>query len=168
MAVFDPALAFVLANEGGYSNDKGDTGGETYCGISRNNFPAWPGWALIDATGPEHINASALVQPVADFYRKNFWAAIQGDLIKDQDVATRLFDMAVNAGVGEAAKLIQRAAHVTADGVIGPATIAAINSSVSLLPRFRARRAQFYAQAYARDPQRLDPFLYGWMLRNQK
>jgi len=41
-------LAYTLDLEGGYSNDIDDAGGETYAGISRNNFPDWYGWTIID------------------------------------------------------------------------------------------------------------------------
>jgi hypothetical protein len=36
--------------EGGYANDKNDTGGETYKGIARNYWPKWAGWKTVDAS----------------------------------------------------------------------------------------------------------------------
>jgi lysozyme family protein len=48
MADFKQAHSIVMNNEGGYANDPSDRGGETYKGISRNNFPNWKGWKLID------------------------------------------------------------------------------------------------------------------------
>jgi lysozyme family protein len=39
-------IEFTLRNEGYYVNDKDDSGGETYRGISRVNFPKWAGWAI--------------------------------------------------------------------------------------------------------------------------
>ena len=49
MSQFLSALAFTLSEEGGYANVAGDTGGETYRGISRNNFSSWEGWPVIDS-----------------------------------------------------------------------------------------------------------------------
>ena len=39
MADFQPALQTTLRFEGGYTNINADAGGETYCGISRRNWP---------------------------------------------------------------------------------------------------------------------------------
>lgn len=176
MADFQKALAFVLINEGGYSDDPGDSGGETYCGISRNNFPAWPGWPRIDSAKadrdfPGCLNTDTVLPGlVADFYRLNFWAPISGDSIGDQDLATRLLDACVNNGLREGVTLLQRALKVTADGKFGPHTVQALAAAnpVVALRDFRAWRQWFYAKDYARDPSRLDPFLYGWMLRSDK
>lgn len=176
MADFTKALAFVLQNEGGYSDDPGDSGGETYCGISRNSFPAWAGWPIVesekaDRDFPGCLSANAALNAhVAEFYRQNFWAPIRGDQIADQALATQLFDTCVNSGVGEGVKLLQRALRVTADGRFGPATAAALaaaNPAIALRD-LRAYRQWFYAKTYARDPARLEPFLYGWMLRSNK
>ena len=34
-------ISMILRNEGGYVFDPDDSGKETYCGISRANFPKW-------------------------------------------------------------------------------------------------------------------------------
>ena len=49
MADFDKALRKLLAIEGGYVNDPGDPGGETYKGVARRYNASWPGWSRIDA-----------------------------------------------------------------------------------------------------------------------
>ena len=41
-----------MEHEGGYVDDRDDRGGETYRGISRNNFPDWKGWKKIDGFKP--------------------------------------------------------------------------------------------------------------------
>ena len=48
MADFNQAFDITMGHEGGYANNKLDTGGETYRGVSRNNWPDWEGWRLID------------------------------------------------------------------------------------------------------------------------
>lgn len=81
---FEKALKHTLEFEGGYVNDPADSGGETFRGISRRNWPDWPGWALIDkakAAGcrsPAAINAhfrgdQEIGRLVADFYQAAFW-----------------------------------------------------------------------------------------------
>ena len=48
MADYKHSIAKVLRTEGGYVNDKDDSGGETYKGISRVNWPRWSGWVIVD------------------------------------------------------------------------------------------------------------------------
>ena len=111
MANFKEAWSITSVNEGGYANVVGDHGGETYRGITRPNFPHWKGWPIVDAHKPLHhgamINDVALEKMVEDFYVDNFWKPIHGDTMTDQDLANQVFDMAVNAGVGEALKLLR-------------------------------------------------------------
>ena len=40
---FDRAFVTTMQSEGGYVNNPKDPGGETYMGISRNNYPHWQG-----------------------------------------------------------------------------------------------------------------------------
>ena len=49
MADFNESLKYILKNEGLYSNDTLDAGGETYKGISRKNNAEWEGWTIIEA-----------------------------------------------------------------------------------------------------------------------
>ena len=111
MADFNEAWLITGANEGGYAHLVGDRGGETYMGIARNFFPMWKGWAIIDKHKPLHnndfIKDDTLHSLVMKFYVDNFWNPIKGDTIGDQDLANQVFDMAVNAGVGTALKLLK-------------------------------------------------------------
>jgi len=53
---------------------------------------------------------------------------IKGDNLPE-GVDYAVFDLAVNSGTGRAAKTLQQALGVTADGQIGPATIAACKAA---------------------------------------
>ena len=64
---------------------------------------------------------------VAPLYKKNYWDKIKGDELP-AGVDYACFDLAVNSGVGRAAKILQKAVGVTADGAIGPTTMAAVES----------------------------------------
>ena len=91
----------TLANEGGWNKTPGDSGGETYRGISRNNNPRWAGWAVIDRVG--HSNRVLAANPelqasVVQYYHDNHWAAIHGDWIASQYLAYKVFDLTVNRG----------------------------------------------------------------------
>ena len=106
MANFDPIYKQTIKNEGGFilENVEGDTGGQTYAGIARNVFPNWIGWKLIDKGDTTSDNVK---QNVYDFYYTEFWKPVRGEEIKEQVVASNLFDFGVNAGVGTAIKLAQ-------------------------------------------------------------
>ena len=64
-------------------------GKEMYLGISRNIYPDWKGWKIID----KKINGS-INRCVLNFY-KSFWDSINGDTLS-QELATDLFIKAIN------------------------------------------------------------------------
>ncbi len=111
MSDFLVAHKLTSKNEGGYADVEGDNGGETYAGITRKNFPHWPGWAIVDAKKPlehnERIQDGALHEMINAFYKKEFWDKVGGDALEPQDLANQVYDMAVNAGVGTALKLLK-------------------------------------------------------------
>src|SRR4051794_33718383 len=106
MGNFSTALQKVLQSEGGYVNDPNDPGGETYKGIARNSNGTWDGWAIIDAQRtqagfPAILDSNTDIQAkIQDFYQANYWNPVKGDDITNDDIATSIFDFAVNAGVG--------------------------------------------------------------------
>lgn len=113
MADFKIAFDITNKNEGTYSNDSLDNGGETYCGISRKNFPHWEGWIEIDeykinvSNFPSCLKLNEyLPEMIESFYKENFWDKIRGDEIPNQDLANQTYDMSVNSGVHEALKLL--------------------------------------------------------------
>ena len=181
MANFSQAFAKTLGNEGGYSTDPKDLGGETYCGISRVNFPDWAGWHAIDAWKGLGSPSSVLGQnedlqaQVQAFYRSLFWNPLHGDQIAFPDLAEKLFDMAVNMGIGQAVKLLQDALNVvvgsglTVDGGMGPMTLAALNSLPAtahntLRDAISINHGGFYMYLIRQNPsQRV--FVNGWLTR---
>lgn len=127
MADFLTAHNKVMIDEKGYANDPEDSGGETYKGISRNNFPGWDGWSLVDyikSLHPNNLNAAlgsnvTLQQKILLFYRTNFWNPIKGDQIISQDEAKSIYDSAVNLGVVSAIRLAQKTLFDQADQISG-------------------------------------------------
>ncbi|MFA5196159.1 MAG: glycosyl hydrolase 108 family protein [Bacteroidales bacterium] len=165
MATFDLALKKILKNEGGYVNDPLDPGGETYRGISRNNWPKWDGWLIIDTTKPD-IPDRLLEGKVSEFYRKNFWNKIKGDGIRDQDVAESICDFAVNAGVVTASKCAQRAVCANDDGVIDDGTLKALNCVIPELfvLRFTLEKINHYIKICERNSTQ-KKYFFGWVRR---
>jgi len=144
------SLAILLKFEGFYSNDPVDKGGETYCGISRKNFPNWLGWIIIDSAKDSKqflalLKANLkLEQLVRDFYYENFWLKMNCDLIADQSqsIASELFELSVNTGITRATIILQTTLNVLnnnqklysdirTDGKFGSQTLATLQTSLS-------------------------------------
>ncbi len=160
---FDAAFAeSILTNEGGFvvSNLAHDTGGETYAGISRNNWPDWLGWALLDSDVlPPDRSITDLVK---QFYMAEFWVPLQAENLPPR-IAAQLFDFAINAGLLPAIKAMQRAIGVADDGRIGAMTIGAARNvnPLQFIARFNAQRIRFYVSLQGAWPR----FGAGWMNR---
>src|SRR5687767_4568940 len=127
MADFNPAFETMIRNEGGFklTDISGDRGGQTYAGIARNFHGTWPGWRYVD--GNDLGNADLTVC-VRDFYKAQFWDRICGDKITQQGIAESIFDFAVNAGPGVAAKLAQLVVNTVPNGAIGAKTLEQMNA----------------------------------------
>lgn len=128
---FDQAFERLIGHEGGYVNDPRDPGGETKFGISKRSYPA------------EDIKALTLERAKA-IYRRDFWGVAGCDAVPDA-MKFDLFDMAVNSGPVTAIKTLQRSAGVTPDGLLGPITLQALNSTPGprLVARFNGHRLDF-------------------------
>jgi lysozyme family protein len=116
MAKFIDAYKKVLNNEGIYSNDPDDAGGETYKGISRKANPNWDGWISIDAIKKAHPTTfkgilkktPELEKKVQDLYKDKYWDCFELDDVPNQLVAEQMFDTAVNQGQTAAIRFAQR------------------------------------------------------------
>lgn len=91
-------------------------------GVTQKVWEEWIGHAVDEAA-----MMALTPQDVAPLYKKNYWDKIKGDSLP-AGVDYACFDLAVNSGVGRAAKLLQQAVGVSADGAIGPATLDAVAS----------------------------------------
>jgi lysozyme family protein len=119
---FDQCLALVLKHEGGWVNDPKDPGGETMMGVTKKVWEDWVGHPV--APGSMKTLTVADVAPV---YKKNYWDKVRADELPD-GVDYAVFDYAVNSGVTRAVRQLQQCAGVEADGLIGPKTLAAVQS----------------------------------------
>jgi lysozyme family protein len=155
---FLKAFKYVMFFEGGYVNDPKDPGGETKHGISKRSYP------FLDIKELTYEQAKQI-------YFVDFWSKAKCELIENDDMAVKFFDSCVNIGIGQAVKLIQRALRsagkeVVEDGVIGSATLKAINGadSTDLLAAFRSEAAGYYRLIVAKTPTQ-QRFINGWLNR---
>jgi len=166
VAIFELSLPFVLRHEGGYSDVSGDAGGATEMGVTQatlNAFNGSHGW-LGFPCGVRDLT----VDQVAVIYKFGFW---RFDGFDSQQVACKVFDMDVNAGLPRAVKLLQAAINTLGgsledDGVLGPATIAAANAcdKDALLKALVDVSMSFYEEVAAAHPND-EQFLAGWESR---
>jgi len=160
MDIFNKAFSFTISNEGGYSNDPDDAGGETYKGISRKNWPNWEGWQIVDAYKRKFARGKlnekmatniGLNNLVKGFYLENYWIPLNLNAFHEK-VSVEMFDTAVNQGKHAAATYIQQSLNklnrngkdypdIIVDGSIGPVTIKAYKSYMAT-QRFPSRNIE--------------------------
>jgi len=119
---WDASFEMVLKHEGGYVNDPRDPGGRTNLGVTQR---AWEAWLVRTVT--ESDMRALTPEKVKPFYKAMYWDKIKGDQLP-AGVDYAAYDLAVNSGVGRAAKYLQEIAGVVADGAIGPKSLEAIKA----------------------------------------
>jgi lysozyme family protein len=122
---FDYCLKAVLKHEGGYVDDRRDTGGATNLGCTKKVWEEWVGHEVTK----DDIRALT-VADVSPLYKKRYWDVVKGDELPS-GVDYVMFDCAINSGTGRAAKIAQKICGVAQDGAIGPASLAAIRDYVA-------------------------------------
>jgi lysozyme family protein len=148
---WNEAITFVLQQEGGYTLDPNDPGGETNFGISKKAYPN------VDIKNLTAEQAKAI-------YKTDYWQACSCDDLP-RAWAIAVFDTGVNQGVGKARRLMQIALGVDVDGVVGPATLAAAaKSGPDQVKMFLAQRLKDYANIMAAN-QKLLIYALNWCHR---
>lgn len=132
---FDQAFEKLIGHEGSYTPGVGDPGGETKYGISKRSYPT------LDIKALTLADAKAI-------YRRDFWDRAQCDKMPP-DLAFDVFDAAVNSGIGQAIRWLQRALGVADDGQVGALTLGAIQREAdtsAIRARFNGQRLEFMTQ----------------------
>jgi lysozyme family protein len=163
MSNYQKCLDIILHHEGGYVNHPKDPGGETNLGVTKRVYDEW---CVTEDLAPKDMK-DLEVDDVAPIYKKNYWDRVKGD-----DLPTGLdlcvFDFGVNAGTGRAAKYLQRLIGTTADGGIGPNTLAKLdeyineqeNGVMDVIEQYQAER-----QSYYESLSTFETFGKGWTRR---
>lgn len=171
----DEMIDEVIDREGGYVNDAADKGGETNWGITA---------AVARAEGYAGAMRALPRDEAAAIYRRLYWLRPGFDKVSARapTIAAALFDTAVNMGPPVAAGFLQRSLNalnrgasdypdVVRDGVIGPATLAALDGFLArrkpggeavLLKAIEALKGARYV-ALAEQRPTDEAFLYGWL-----
>lgn len=135
MVDFDTAFDRLIGNEGSYSNDSRDPGGETMWGITKRV-------ALSHGyTGAMRDLSRDMAKAI---YKASYWDILGDDVhpaIKFQG-----FDFGVNAGVETSIRKLQASIGVADDGNWGPVSAARLKSMDvnDVLMSFAAQRLRYY------------------------
>jgi lysozyme family protein len=134
MSSFDDAFTALIGNEGGYSDNPADPGGATMYGVTERVARAW---------GYTGAMKDLPLDTAKQIAKKNYWDPYQCDQF-DPRIGFQVFDAAYNGG--HPAQWLQQAAGVTADGVIGAITAAAVRAAdpLRVIILFNASRILYY------------------------
>lgn len=112
---FDQAFDILLGHEGGYSFRADDPGGETMWGVT----------ARVARAHGYRGEMRLLPRDTAKaIYARAYWQAVQADALPE-DLRFDVFDGAVNSGVRQSVRWLQRAVGAHDDGQLGPLTLSA-------------------------------------------
>ena len=142
---------FILKWEGGFVNDPDDLGGATNMGVTIATYEAYCKKKGYPKPTIERLKALT----------KEDWT----DEIKSQSVANILVDWVWASGV-HGIKIPQGLVGVLPDGIVGPKTIAAVNSRNprELFDQIKLARFDFIEEICRKRPAN-NKFKRGWMNR---
>jgi len=150
--------------------------GLTFMGVYQKAYPNWEGWKYIC----EYINNIKQFSDVSRFcydsitirglvkifYKEEFWDKLQLEKIKNQQVADEIFVFAVNIGIKNAVKEVQKILQITPDGIVGSITVDKLNSIDAnwFNEYFDKVEIAYYDSLVERNPS-FKQFLTGWYNR---
>lgn len=144
--MFDEAFDRLIGHEGAFTDDRNDRGNWTSGTIGVGELKGTK--YGISAMSYPHLDIRNLTLGEAKaIYRTDYWDRAGADEY-DGAIGFQVFDAAVNHGIENAVRFLQRAADVADDGHIGPITLAAVQAmtATDVLMRFNAERLDFYTR----------------------
>ena len=141
---FDKAFDLLIGHEGSYTDLRSDpgnwTGGKVGLGVLKGTK-----YGIAANSYPNLDIKNLTLNQAKTIYKRDYWDKIKGDQLPP-DLAFHVFDMAVNSGISRGIKLLQKTAGTTEDGLIGPATLAAVSrmNVANAVLIYNANRLQFY------------------------
>lgn len=170
MAKIEGSLPYVLENEGGWTIDDG---GWTMDGLVVDDVAAYLG------VDPSQITEAQMkdLEPaeVAAIYKQIYWDKMNLDSIKEQAIATTIFDTGVNMGVHVGGIFAQQVANamgggLSLDGAIGPLSAKAINECdkhtfIAMYEKFVMAR---YEALVRENPAKYQQYFAGWSARAKR
>lgn len=160
-------LDAILIAEGGYQNDKDDSGNYVngvLIGTNRGVTPA----ALAKHRG---VKASSITvediknvteQEARDIFKEEYFYKPKLDKLP-MDLQASVFDMQINSG-SNAIKILQKLVGTKQDGIIGPKTLKALEDNPVSVNEYADARIEYYNKVVTKSPEK-KKFLSGWTSR---
>ena len=163
---FDKAIKFIIESEAVYKNgvvvselEPGDDGGLTKWGVDQRSHPD------VDIQNLTYEGA-------VEIYRTEYWEKSRADQLP-YPLSLVHVDGAVNVGIGQQTKFLQRVCGAEDDGDIGPKTLAAVmyeckaRGAKVIAKDVIVHREKFYKNLASTKPEK-KRFLNGWLNRLNK
>lgn len=177
MAEFEAAYQRLLEHEGGFVNDKDDSGGATKYGISLRFLKDIHEDINLDGVIDIQDIRDLTLDKTKELYKIHFWSPYLLGGLCSQRLATMVFGMVVNMGPSQALKLLARALNVMLTknkkkkleetGRMDKEFLALINRynrHESVIGLYKTRVIEFYNYLAQKDIKK-KKFLFGWVTR---
>ena len=157
-------VPFILKWEGGFVDDPDDLGGATNRGVTIGTYATYCKKEGYPAPTVERLK-NLSEKDWAEILKTMYWDRWKADEIKSQSVANILVDWVWASGVN-GIKIPQKVLGVTADGIVGAKTLAALNARnpKELFEEIRKARVQFIEDICRKRPAN-NKFKKGWLNR---
>lgn len=144
MLTFDIAFNRLILSEGKFSNDRNDpgnwTGGRVGVGsLNGTNF------GLAASTYPDIDLKNLTLDAAKQIYYRDWWLKLGADELP-APIIQDLWDFAINSGMSNSKRALQRAVGVADDGQFGAVTLAKIKAmdTAQVIIAFNAQRIRYY------------------------
>lgn len=157
-------VPFILKWEGGFVDDPDDLGGATNRGVTIGTYATYCKKKGYPAPTVERLK-NLSEKDWAEILKTMYWDRWKADLISSQSVANILVDWVWASGVN-GIKIPQKVLGVTADGIVGAKTLAALNARnpKELFEEIKEARVQFIEDICRKRPAN-NKFKKGWLNR---
>ncbi len=158
---FDQAFERLIGVEAGFTKDPKDPGNWTSGRVNVGELKGTK-YGIAASTYPHEDIANLTLERAKSIYYVDWWLAAGGDVL-DSAIMYQLWDFAINSGMGNAKRMLQRTVGVTDDGKVGPVTLAAV-SKIDLndfLFKYNANKIRYYTSLTTLWPT----YGRGWMNR---
>ena len=155
---------FEKAKLKGFANDPDDLGGATMCGVTLVTFTEY--FRRKGYPRPTIVRLKAIkYKEWLEILKTMFWDKWKADQINNESIALILVDWVWGSGK-YGITIPQKAIGVTADGIVGPKTIAAVNAKdpKQLFDLIRKERLAYIERICRSRPTNLK-YKRGWLNR---